>query len=218
MKIKYSLLLLATVLVTAGLATADNIPADSNVGDRGSAATALHSHKATVLDASLKRNSSMRTFREGEVVRGANDEVQILSVMEKDSNPRTGETLCFEADSVEHKESIAEFGSKHGNPLGWNDDGGEKHGDRGWDHADARESVVASPEPGTKTLLLVGMLFLTVTIFRQHATRNAIQGYREGIRAPSKRRRMLTSFGHDAGWYQQASGTILFPLKLIPSP
>ena len=149
MKIKQSSWFLAIVLATAGPAFADTIDADSKVGDRGFAPTSLYSHKATLHNDSLTRNSNKRTFREGKVVREANDEVQIRNFMEEGNNFQTGVPLGFGVDSVDHNEGLAEFGSKHGNPFGWNDEGGKKHGDKDWDDDDARESVVAIPEPGT---------------------------------------------------------------------
>jgi hypothetical protein len=174
MKIKRSSLLLAIVLATAGSAFADSITADSNVELRGFASTALYSQKANLVNDFLARNSDMRIFREGKVAPMANAGVQIGNFIEEGIRSETGVLLGSREDSVEHNESLAEFASKSGRSFGWNDDRGEKHSDRDSVDEDSKDSAIAVSESGTRTLVLVGVLFSALMVFRQSATRTAI--------------------------------------------
>jgi hypothetical protein len=165
LKFKQSSLFLAFVLAAAGPAFADHIAADSKARDGGFNSTEESARQGSFQKADVTRTSDMRIFKEGKVGTTRNGADQFCNFTENTANSATGMPLAIGTDSANHKDSLADFGLKHGNTFG-------KHDDKDWD--DGATSAVAVPEPGSQVLLLAGLLGLGMSVYLRQLLRIAV--------------------------------------------
>jgi hypothetical protein len=159
LKLKHSSLFLALVLATAGPAFADHIATGSKLGDGDFISTEGSSQTG-----SFTRTSDMRLFKEGTAGTTQDVAVQFCNSHENKTDSDAAMPSVIGTDSEDHKETLADFGSKHGKSFG-------KHDDKDWD--DGVTSVVAVPEPGSQLLLLVGLMGLGMSLYLRHLLRIA---------------------------------------------
>lgn len=177
MEHRHGSFLLAVVLSTAAPAFADRIPADFRDGDRGSVSMQGFPHKRALQDASVARNFGLSTFKEDEFRIEFSPAVRMSDFRKDGKISDVGALLNSGPGSDNRQMSLFDLGSKHGDSFGRdNEQGRWKHNEneRDWDDGDGPRCVVATPEPGSQTLLLFGLAGLGMIMFRRNALKNAI--------------------------------------------
>ena len=166
---------LAVILSTAAPGFADQIAVDRTDGDRGSVSTQARFHEEALQDVSALRHFGLSALKEGEFQIEFDPDIR-MSDFSKDgriailtsqvsSGPSTGDrqVMLFDVDS------------RYGDSFGRNEEEGHrKYNGRGEDDGDGRVSLVAIPEPGSRTLLLFGLTGLGMMAYRRNSLKNAI--------------------------------------------
>jgi hypothetical protein len=173
LKHRHGSFLLAVVLSTAAPAFADRIPADFRDGDRDSVSMQWCPHKK----ASQARNLGLSTFKEDEFCIEFSPSVP-MSDFRKDGKISDVRALRNSGPGSDNRQmSLFDLDSKHGDSFGRDHEQGRwKHNEneRDWDDDEGPRGVVATPEPGSQTLLLFGLAGLGIIMFRRNALKNAI--------------------------------------------
>ena len=174
MKQARGLFFLAVILSTAAPGFADQIPADRMDRDRGSVSMQGLFHEKALQDVSALRHFGLNALKE--------DEFQIESIpyvrmsdLTKDGRIAILVThVSSGPGSNDRQVRLFDIDSR-GDRFGRNEKKAHrKHNGRDRGDGDGPVSIVATPEPGSRTLLLFGLTGLGMVFYRRNWLRNAI--------------------------------------------
>src|SRR5579864_7522363 len=138
-------------------------------GGGGSGARQMSRNSEALQDASAVRNFHLNTFKEDEF-RIALDRVVRTSDLGQDGKTSDLSALLnSELGSKNRRASLADLDLGHGDSVDKADDRTRgKHHDKDLDDDCDTLAVVATPEPGSGTLLLFGLTALVVIVYRRN--------------------------------------------------
>jgi hypothetical protein len=166
---------LAVILSTAPPSFADQIPVDRMDGDQGSVATQARFHEKALQDVSAVRHFGLSTLKEGKFQIEFDPDVRMSDFRKDGGIAILGTQVGSRPGSNNRQVRLFDVDSKHGDSFGGNDENAHrKLNGKGGDDGDGRVSLVAIPEPESRTLLLFGLTGLGMVFYRRNWLRNAI--------------------------------------------
>ena len=166
---------LAVILSTAAPGFADQIPADRMDEDRGSVSMQRLFHERALQEVSALRHFGLSALKEDEFRIESNRYVRMSDFSKDGGIAIVAVQVGSGPGSSNRQVSLFDVDSRYSDSFGRNEEKAHRKLNwKGGDDGDGRVSLVAIPEPGSRTLLLFGLTGLGMVFYRRNWLRNAI--------------------------------------------